>query len=257
LKIQFLGTGSAEGIPAIGCDCPHCARAKREGGRLVKRRNAIFLSLPGYELLLDTPPDIRASLAQSKVLRIDGIFLTHTHYDHTGGLEEFLYWKRDLDLFVEPRVYEFLRRENWGDTLPDVAFHCPFHPGMAVRFDGFFFTPFAVSHTVLCFGLAIYEGDHKIVYTSDTRNRFSNYARSLMDGADLLIVNTPHFAPPHEDHITSVEAVELKERIGASRLVLTHCNHRNLPHDELEEWAKGLDGVTVAYDGLEIETQGS
>ena len=253
MKIQFLGTGSAEGIPAIGCNCPHCVRARKEGGRLVKRRNAVLFSLPGYELLLDTPPDIRASLAQGKVLRIDGIFLTHAHHDHTGGLEEFLYWKKDVDLFVEPGVYESLRREDWGDKLPDIAFHCPFHAGMAVRFDGFFFTPFAVSHTVPCFGLAIYEGGHKIVYTSDTRNWFSNYAYCLMDGADLLIVNTPHFSPPHEDHITSLEAVELKERVGANRLALTHCNHHNRPHDELAEWAKGLDGVTVAYDGMEIE----
>ncbi|MCK4315234.1 MAG: hypothetical protein KAX24_05630, partial [Anaerolineae bacterium] len=104
-----------------------------------------------------------------------------------------------------------------------------------------------------CFGLAIYENDHKIVYTSDTRNWFSHYAYSLMDGADLLIVNTPTFSPPKEDHITSTEAVELKERMGANRLILTHCNHHNRPQDELEEWAKGLDGVTVAYDGLEIE----
>ena len=253
MKIQFLGTGSAEGIPAIGCDCAHCARAKREGGRLMKRRNAILFSLPGYELLLDTPPDIRASLAQNKILRIDGIFLSHAHHDHTGGLEEFLYWTRDLDLFVEPGVYESLRREDWGEKLPDIAFRCPFHPGMAVRFDGFFFTPFAVSHTVPCFGLTICEGGHKTVYTSDTRNRFSNYARCLMQGADLLIVNTPHFSPPHEDHITSEEAIELKELVGAKRLVLTHCNHHNWPHDELEERVKGWDGVTVAYDGLEVE----
>ncbi len=253
MKIQFLGTGSAEGIPAIGCDCPHCVRARNEGGRLVKRRNAVLFSLPGYELLLNTPPDLRALLAQSKVLRIDGIFLTHAHHDHTGGLEEFRYWKRDLDLFVEPGVYESLRREEWGDKLPDIAFHCPFHPGMAVRFDGFFFTPFAVSHTIPCFGLAIYENGRKIVYTSDTRNWFSNYAYSLMDGADLLIVNTPHFSPPHEDHVTSTEAVELKERVRASHLILTHVNHYNRPHEELEEWAKELDGVTVAYDGMTLE----
>jgi len=253
LRIQFLGTGSAEGIPAINCDCAHCTRARKEGGRLVKRRNAILFSIPGYELLIDTPPDIRASLAQNRVLRIDGIFLTHAHHDHTGGLEEFIYWKKDLDLFVEPGVYEFLRREDWGEKLPDVAFHCPFHPGMAVRFDGFFFTPFAVSHPVPCFGLTIYEDGHKTVYTSDTSNRFSNYAYCLMDGADLLIVNTPRFSPPHEDHITSVEAVELKEQVRADRLVLTHCNHHNQPHDELEAWARELDGVTVAYDGLEIE----
>jgi len=252
LKIQFLGTGSAEGIPVIGCGCDHCVRAREEGGKLMKRRNSVLFSLPGYELLLDTPPDIRAPLAQNKVPRIDGIFLTHAHHDHTGGLEEFLYWKSDLDLFVEPGVYESLRREEWGDILPDIAFHCPFHPGMALRFDGFFFTPFAVRHTVPCFGLAIYVEGRKIVYTSDTCNRFSNYAYCLMAGADLLIVNTPRFAPPHEDHITSVEAVELKKQMGANRLVLTHCNHHNLPHDELQEWAQTQDGVVIAYDGLEI-----
>jgi len=253
LKIKFLGSGSAEGIPAIGCDCPHCTRARREGGKLVRARTSVLFSLPGYELLLDTPPEIRELLTQNQISRIDGIFLTHAHHDHTGGLEEFLYWKGDLDLLVESGVYESLRRENWGDELPNIAFHCPFHPGMAVRFDGFFFTPFAVAHPVSCFGMAIYEGGYKIVYTSDTSNRFSNYAYRLMKEADLLIVNTPRFSPPHEDHITSTEAVELKEQVGARHLVLTHCNHHNRPHDELEEWAKRLEGVTVAYDGMEIE----
>ncbi len=74
-----------------------------------------------------------------------------------------------------------------------------------------------------------------------------------MEEADLLIVNTPRFFPPHTGHITSTEAVELKDRVGARRLILTHFNHENKSHDELEEWAKGLDGVTAAYDGLEIE----
>lgn len=219
----------------------------------MRARTSVLFSLPGYELLLDTPPEIRELLTQNQISRIDGIFLTHAHHDHTGGLEEFLYWKGDLDLLVESGVYESLRRENWGDELPNIAFHCPFHPGMAVRFDGFFFTPFAVAHPVSCFGMAIYEGGYKIVYTSDTSNRFSNYAYRLMKEADLLIVNTPRFSPPHEDHITSTEAVELKEQVGARHLVLTHCNHHNRPHDELEEWAKRLEGVTVAYDGMEIE----
>mgnify|MGYP000234244965 CR=1 FL=1 len=253
MRIQFLGTGAAEGIPAINCDCSHCSRARREGGKLVRGRNAILFSLPGYQLLLDTPPDIKVSLAKYKIRRIDGIFLTHSHHDHSGGLEEFLFWKAELDLFAETKMYEALRREDWGDKLPEIAFHCAFYPGMAIRFDGFFFTPFAVYHPTPCFGLALYESGRKVVYTSDTSNRFSNYACCLMEKADLLIVNTPRFSPPHEDHITSTEAVALKDRVGARHLILTHFNHENKPHDELEEWAKGLKGVTVAYDGLAIE----
>jgi phosphoribosyl 1,2-cyclic phosphate phosphodiesterase len=253
LQIRFLGTGAAEGIPVINCNCDHCTWARNEGGRLIRGRNAILFSLPGYELLLDTPPDVRALLSRNNVYRIDGIFLTHSHHDHSGGLEEFLYWRAELDLFAETKVYEALRREEWGDRLPEVAFHCAFYPGMAVRFDGFFFTPFAVYHTVPCFGLAIYEGGHKVVYTSDSGNRFSNYAYCLMEGADLLIVSTPRFSSPHGDHITSTEAVELKDRVRARHLILTHFNHENKPHDELEEWSRGLNGVTAAYDGLEIE----
>ena len=253
MQIKFLGTGSAEGIPVINCDCDHCTRARDEDGRLMRGRNAILFSLPGYQLLLDTPPDIRTLLSENNVRRIDGIFITHPHHDHSGGLEEFLYWKAELDFFAEAAVYEALRREEWGDRLPEVAFHCAFHPGMAIRFDGFFFTPFAVYHTTPCFGLALYENGHKVVYTSDSSNRFSNYAYCLMEEADLLIVNTPRFFPPHEGHITSTEAVELKDRVRARHLILTHFNHHNKPHDELEEWTKGLDGITAAYDGLEVE----
>jgi len=40
-------------------------------------------------------------------------------------------------------------------------------------------------------------------------------------------------------------------------LILTHFNYETKPHDELEEWAKGLDGVTAAYDGLETEIRGA
>jgi len=252
LRIKFLGTGAAEGIPAINCDCAHCVRARQEGGNLVRARNALIFSLPRYELLIDTPPDIRSLLFKNKVRRIDGIFITHAHHDHSGGLEEFLYWKAEVDLFAEPAVYEALQRENWGDRLPEIAFHCAFHPGMAVRFDGFFFTPFAVCHTVPCFGLVLYEGGRKIVYTSDTSNRFSNYAYCLMKQADLLIISTPRFSPPHDGHITSIEAVELKERVGAKHLILTHFNHHNRPYDELAKWAQEQSGITIAYDGMEI-----
>ncbi|RMD58925.1 MBL fold metallo-hydrolase, partial [Candidatus Parcubacteria bacterium] len=186
MRIQFLGTGAAEGIPAMGCHCDHCTRAKQVGGRLIRHRTAVLFSLKGYELLLDTPPDIRGLLDASGVRTINGIFVTHEHFDHAAGLEEFQYWPGSVDLFAEPRVYRRLIRDYWGDQLPEITFHFALRPGVAVRFNDFFFTPFEVRHNVPCFGLVIYEGERRIVHAADSDKRLSNYARCLIDGADVL-----------------------------------------------------------------------
>ncbi|MEW6231336.1 MAG: MBL fold metallo-hydrolase [Chloroflexota bacterium] len=254
MRIRFLGTGAAEGVPAINCDCDHCTRARREGGKLARERSAVLFSLPGYELLVDAPPNILDLLARNQVTRLDGIFLTHHHYDHSAGLEEFIYWRKDLDLQAEPKIYSHITNEEWAGRLGEVAFHIPSRPGLAIYFDGFFTVPFGVHHSVPCFGLAFHVNGQKIVYTSDGDSRVSNYARRLILGADLLMVNTPFFANgPAAAHLDVGEAIALKERVGATRMILTHINHLNRPHDQLEQYLRQFPGVTVAYDGLEIE----
>jgi ribonuclease BN (tRNA processing enzyme) len=70
---------------------------------------------------------------------------------------------------------------------------------------------------------------------------------------DLLIVNAPTFDTILENHITVLEAIELKDRVGAREMVLTYINHRNKPHDELEEFVRQATGVAVAYDGMTLE----
>ena len=69
----------------------------------------------------------------------------------------------------------------------------------------------------------------------------------------MLIVNTPTFEPPKEDHITVIEAIELKKQAGVGQLILTHISHSNRPHDELEDSVSRIEGVTVAYDGLTVD----
>jgi phosphoribosyl 1,2-cyclic phosphate phosphodiesterase len=254
MRSHFLGTGGAEGIPAMGCECNHCTRARQEGGRLVRQRSAVLFSLSGYELSLDTPPDIRELLETSDARTSQGIFLSHKHFDHAGGLEEFLYWNQGVDLFNESCMYQRLIRVNGGDRLADVTFHFAIHPGMGIRFNDFFFTPFEVRHTGPCFGLAIFEGQRRVAHAADADRRLSNYARWLIQGVEVLIVNTPFFEHREEEsHLSVEEAITLKDEVGANKVILTHANHSNLPHDELEAYVAQFEGITVAYDGLTVE----
>ncbi len=254
MRICFLGTGAAEGIPAMGCECSHCTQAREEGGRLVRQRSAVLFSLPGYELLMDTPPDIRKQLDSNGVHKINGIFLTHEHYDHSAGLEEFLYWQEGIDLLVEPHLYRRLIRVNWGKQLPQITFHLDMHPGIALHFNNFHVIPFKVRHNVPCFGLVLCENQRKVVHAADSDSCLSNYARSLLAGADVMIVNTPFFDPREDQaHLSVEEAIALKEEFGIKHLILTHFNHYNKPHDELEEYIARFEGITAAYDNLCID----
>jgi len=122
MKIHFLGTGAAEGIPAIGCDCAHCTRARNEGGKLVRERNAILFSLPDYELLVDCAPDIRSLINKYQVTKLDGILATRSRYDHIGGIKEFEWWPGQLDFLAEDTLFETIKREHWTESLDTVMF---------------------------------------------------------------------------------------------------------------------------------------
>jgi len=253
VRIHFLGTGASEGIPAINCDCQHCQRARTQDGRLVRERNAIVFSMSNYNLLVDTPPDIRALIIRHHITQLDGIFATHAGYEHVGGIKEFEYWREGLDFLAEAGLFDIIQREHWTPRLDALMFHIPYFPGAALYFGEFSLLPFAARYQQPVFGISLKEGDTRVIYTSDTRSRLTNYARRVMLGCDLLIVNTPHFQPPDEEHITVVEAIELKQQVRAKRLILTAITHTNQPHDQLEAYVSRFDSVSVAYDGLVVE----
>jgi phosphoribosyl 1,2-cyclic phosphate phosphodiesterase len=253
MEIRFLGTGAAAGIPAINCDCAHCRRARREGGKLVRQRSAILFSLPGYNLLVDTPPDIRNLVIDHRITSLDGIFATSAGYDHIGGIKEFEYWQESLDFLAEESLFQTIRTEHWTLGLERVMFPIPYYAGSSLYFDAFSLIPFAARRAEPVFGMSLKEGAVRVIYTADTPVRLTNYARRVMLDCDVLIVNTPRFEPPDDEHITVVEAIALKEQVHAKQLILTYINHSNRPHDELEAYIARFPGVATAYDGFAVE----
>ena len=81
MKIEFLGTGAAEGIPALFCKCEICEHARNAGGKNIRMRTGILID---RRLLMDFSPD---AFVQSLYRKIDysglhALLVTHTHSDH-------------------------------------------------------------------------------------------------------------------------------------------------------------------------------
>lgn len=43
MKIKYLGTGAAEGMPGTFCACPVCLRSLQEGGKSLRMRSCLLL----------------------------------------------------------------------------------------------------------------------------------------------------------------------------------------------------------------------
>ena len=85
VKLTFLGTGTSQGVPIIGCKCDRCQSSDPRDKRL---RSSALVEMDGLTILVDAGPDFRAQMLAAGVSHLDAILLTHNHKDHTGGLDD-------------------------------------------------------------------------------------------------------------------------------------------------------------------------
>src|SRR5699024_4206899 len=84
VQITFLGTGSSQGIPIIGCKDPVCLSDNPKDKRL---RSSVMVQWNNSRYIVDTGPDFRQQMLYHCVDRIDGVFFTHEHSDHVLGFD--------------------------------------------------------------------------------------------------------------------------------------------------------------------------
>src|SRR5687768_1720977 len=103
MRLRFLGTGTSFGIPVVGCDCAACTSEDPRDRRY--RHGALVQSASGRTtILIDTPPELRLQLLAARVSRLDAVWFTHAHADHTHGID-------DLRIFSHERI------PAWADPV--------------------------------------------------------------------------------------------------------------------------------------------
>lgn len=251
MKVTFLGTGTSQGVPVIGCSCPICTSLDFRNKRF---RTSVHIEVEGFSLVIDTGPDFRMQMLRAGIKKLDAVLFTHEHKDHTAGLDDIrpfnFLQQKDMPVFGRRNVLDQIRQEFsyiFSDKkypgVPQVD--CveidenPFH------FNGITITPIPVLHYKLpVLGFRI--GDFS--YITDA-NFISDESLKLLEGTEILVLNALQ-KESHISHFTVEEAILEARKIGAKQTYFTHISHRLGLHDEVD--GELPEGISLAYDGLEL-----
>ncbi len=251
MKITFLGTGTSQGVPPIGCTSAVCLSSNPKDKRL---RAAIHVEWDGQSIVVDAGPDFRYQMIRAGINRIDALLFTHEHKDHTAGLDDvrpYNYLQNEhIQVYCDHRVltalenqYDYIFAEFKYPGVPLIDFH-------EIKNELFYaagkpIIPIEVMHYKLpVFGFRF--GD--FVYITDA-NFISENEIEKIKGCKVLVLNALR-REAHISHFTLQEATALAMKVGADKTYFTHMSHQIGFHDEVCEELP--EGIELAFDGLEI-----
>ena len=256
LKITFLGTGTSQGVPMIGCDCPVCLSTDPRDKRM---RSSIYVETPEANFVVDTGPEFRLQCLRERVHDLDAVVYTHAHTDHIMGFDDLRRFCEDdrwLPIYAGPETMADIKRifafafngENLfpGYVKPEPKVIDPFE---SFQIGATTLTPLPVTHgrTAVYGYLFEREGHALAAYLSDCKE-VSDAVVERIRGVDVLIVDALRHRP-HFTHMNITEALELVDRVRPGSTWFTHICHE-VGHAEAE--AALPPGVRVAYDGLKL-----
>lgn len=249
MKITFLGTGTSQGVPPIGCTSPVCLSDNPKDKRL---RCSVHIEVKGQSIVIDAGPDFRYQLLRSGIQRLDAVLFTHEHRDHTAGLDDirpFNYLQnKPMQVYLDSRVlesfkyqYHYIFTEFKYPGIPEIDFHvienAPFMVGdVAV-------TPIQVMHYKLpVFGFRI----GSFTYITDANFIAPEELQKAM-GSEVFVLNALR-KEDHISHFTLDQAQAVAKSVNARQTYFVHMSHQIGFHDEVN--ADLPANMQLAWDGL-------
>ena len=299
MEITVLGTASIGGVPEWDCTCPNCAAARKKP-ELRRTRSSITVTLDGHHhILFDAGHDLKTQLETNKIVplpetagktfresRLDSVFLTHGHADHSVGVAEFCTGKSfELPLYGPPDLIEFLfgtdGDPNYFGELGRLAKNyvkpIPLDEEDAIeRLDGVLVRGFEVPHTQVLedgkkypsttYAYEIMHQDKRVIYAPDL-GKLDPWLLKRLEGADLFLMDATFWWDNELDRISGIPitsyqlghvpqevSVELLRDKEIGRVIYTHFNHTNPVLDISGHHRRIVENVgqEIAHDGMKI-----
>lgn len=252
MRITFLGTGTSQGVPVIGCKCEVCSSDDPRDRRL---RSSVMVETKDVRLIIDAGPDFRFQMLRENIDRIDAVLITHGHKDHIGGLDDlrpFNYlMKKPVEIYAASNVHQDIRRdffyafeEDRYPGIPEMNLH--FINNLPFKIGPIEIIPVEVEHHHLkVLGFRI----NKFAYITDA-SRILAAEMEKLKSLEILVINALRLEP-HISHFCLGEALEVIQHLQPRYAFLTHISHRLGKHAGVE--LQLPDGVFLAYDRLRVE----
>lgn len=253
MKLKFLGTGTSQGVPVIGCTHPVCLSDDPRDKRT--RTSALITTDEGKKILIDCGPDFRQQMLANNETEVHAVLITHEHNDHVIGLDDMrpiiFKNKERMPLYCMERVGNEIQKR-----FP-YAFAAEQYPGAP----SFRIVPVNDVFTVLNIPILPVKVQHYLIEIFGYR--FGNLAYVTDAGAinaeekeklknlDYLIINCLRKDEPHPAHFILPEVLVLVKELKPKQTFLTHISHRLGFQSDLERDLP--HNIRAAYDGLEIE----
>ena len=246
----------------------------------IGKRNptSILLEADKKKLLFDCGFGALSRMAEKDIdfMKLDAIFITHTHTDHVTDLLPILHTmavrslfnpevarKEPINVFGPkqlPKLYRELRRFQWPDKLEQFEIKIKSFAGKKEKISNILIESTPVPHAVgyldqaLAYKISI--GGKSVVFSgdmdwSDKIPKFVEFAKD----ANLLIIDAVKPINWGKGvHLEPFQVSQIAYQANPKTLVISHLTDLNSPaeiKDAVSEFYKGE--VIVARDGMKLE----
>ncbi len=255
MKLTILGCGGAGGVPMVSVGWGRCDPAEPKNRRL---RPSVLCREGDFTCLIDTGPDLRQQLLNAEVQRLDAVFFTHGHADHTHGIDDL----REVNRVMRAAIPAYGTAETLADIrqrfdyvfqpldLDKVPVYKPWLTPEPIAGERFRAGPWEVTAIDQDHGYGRTTGFRigNCAYCTDVW-QFPERSMELLQGLDCWVVGCL-LDEPHPTHADLDKVIGWAERLRPKRTILTHMSPR-LDYNAL--LARLPQGMEPAYDGMVID----
>lgn len=277
MKLTFLGTAAAEGIPGLWCECPVCANARKVQGKERRRRSGYLIDC---DTLVEFGPDIFWQTEEFGIdlTEIRQVIITHPHADHLSPAEFVLrktpYFSQvthEVALIapaaVLGEIVAFCARDSriYDPSELSVKMRATY-PGDQICEGDLDITMLAADHAPgLDAQLPLISRNGKTLLIASDTGWLPKESWTLLEGRriDALVIESTGGiggADWSRHHLGLHSTVAMRDRLvemgvlpREAPVIATHFSHNGgNSHQELEA-AFSHYGIRVAYDGMVFE----